>query len=192
MAFRIPEGRALRQGDLISNARAFEIRSMDGDKPAGIVRTYGLSVIVTQDCDLEQDYKARFPTSGTDTNPDKLLFGILLCGVHEEATLKAGMHRPNAQKFGSKEWRPVEQNQSPRYQYFGWVPPLGKQLVADFKDSFMVPCDFLYAELDAHSAQRAVQMDSPYKEHLLQRFAWYLMRVGLPIDFHMLPSGNSA
>ena len=99
-----------------------------------------------------------------------------------------GKHRPESKSFNHKEWKPVERNQDPRYEYVGLVPGVGKCLVVDFKDFFMVPCEFLYSELAVGSVKRLAEMESPYKEHLLQRFAWYLMRVGLPVDFHQLPA----
>jgi hypothetical protein len=187
MAYQIPEGRGLRQGDILAGVRTFTVRSMsEDDIPTGSVITYGHAVVVTQDCDLEQDFRARFAEGDQEVPADKLLYGILLCGVYHEDICKAGKHRDKATALGSKEWRTVQQNQSPRYQFLGHVPQLGGRYVADFKDFFMVPCDFLYEEIRSERAKRATEMVSPYREHLLQRFAWYLMRVGLPRDFHDL------
>ncbi len=187
MAYLPPLGRALRQGDLLSNVRAFALQGFDAKGvPSGVIRTYTTCVVVTQDCDLEQDYGARFPGDGEAVAEDKLLFGILLCGVYEEQQVRAGTHRGAAKHFSSKEWKPVIKNQDPRYQYLGHVEVANSCFVADFKDYFMVPSDFLYGQLDSDDVGRVAEMDSPWKEHLLQRFAWYLMRVGLPLNFDEL------
>ena len=189
MAYRPPTGLAFKQGDILAGVRTFSLVSLDDeDRPTGELRRFSHSVIVTQDCDLEQDYSARFPDGEREVSPDKQLFGVTLCGAYPKDTLKAGKHRDQAKQFGSKEWKPVAQNKEPRYQYLGNIPGLGEPLVADFKDYFMVPCSFLYDELWAQRVLRLVEMESPYKEHLLQRFAWYLMRVGLPTDFADLPN----
>jgi hypothetical protein len=182
-----PQGLALRQGDILGNVKAFSIKGFNNHgEPFGDLVTHRYTIVVTQDCDLEQDHGARFPKDGEDVFPDKLLFGVLLCGVYNEDDVKAGIHRPQAMKFGRREWKPVEHNKEPRYQYLGSVPSTNCKLVADFKDFMMVPCTFLYDELHAGNVQRVAEMNTPYKEHLLQRFAGYLMRVGLPIDFHRL------
>ena len=194
MAYHQPSGHALRQGDILANVRVFKMRSLEAaDAPAGVLQTYGYSIVVTQDCDLDQDHCARFPAEGTSQSPDKQLFGVLMCGVYPENTLMAGKHRERAKTFSrNKEWKPVTQNQDPRYQYLGFVPAARQVLVADFKDYFLVPCDFLYEEMDQGRVARLSEMKSPYKEHVLQRFAWYLMRVGLPVDFAMLPAEQAS
>ena len=187
MAYREPTGYALQQGDVLANVRAYSMEALGDDGiPLGVLREFTHSVIVTQECDLEQDYAARFPEWGRPVSPDKLLFGVILCGAYDEDELKSGQHRQQAKKFGKREWKPVKQNQDPRYQYLGYVPVANHILVVDFKDFFMVPCEFLYNELASGKVVRVSEMDIPYKQHLLQRFAWYLMRVGLPVDFENL------
>jgi hypothetical protein len=189
MAYGTPEGIAIRQGDVLAGVRMFSLTNLSNpDSPEGVLTQYEYSVVLTQDCDLEQDFRARFAEGDESNSPDKLLYGVLLCSVHPEGKLKSGQHRAGAKQFGRNEWKPVVKNQDPRYQYLG-TPTVGTEpWVVDFKSYFMVPCDFLYGELKQGAVKRAVEMKSPYKEHLLQRFAWYLMRVGLPVDFDQLGS----
>ena len=101
--------------------------------------------------------------------------------------VKAGTYRKDAKKFASREWKPVYHNQDPRYQYLGYIPKIGGCFVADFKTLFMVPAGYLYDQLNINTIQRVVAMDTPYKEYVVQRFAGYLMRIGLPVDFDRLP-----
>ena len=79
---------------------------------------------------------------------DKRLFGALLCGVYEEGEVKGGRYREGAVQLGSKEWKSVQQNMSPRYQYLGYVPGPDCMLVVDFKDYFFLPVSYLYEEIE--------------------------------------------
>jgi hypothetical protein len=185
MPYRSPQGDILRQSDILHNISTFVVTEIKDDQPRGelLKRTY--SIVLTQDCDLEQDYKARFDGN---VKEDKMLFGVLLCGVYPEASVKAGTHREGAQSYGSKEWKPLERGGEPRYQHLGYVPQAGLTLVADFKDFFIVPGDYLYSSLKdiANPTCRLAEINTPYREYIMQRFAWYIMRIGLPTQFHLL------
>ncbi|HEV8201520.1 MAG TPA: hypothetical protein VGS03_16010 [Candidatus Polarisedimenticolia bacterium] len=170
----------------MGNVRAFELSRFEEDVPVGTVVPYETAIVVSQDCDLEQDHVARFPAEGVVTNQDKLLFGIALCGTYDEALVKAGAHREGAAQLASKEWKPVVKNMMPRFQYLGFIPQIGKTLVADFKDLFFVPADYLYRSIADGDVQRLASLREPYREHVLQRFVNYVGRVGLPKDFEFL------
>src|SRR5262245_52820500 len=108
MAYQASQGAAFRQGDILTGVRTFSLRAFDANgNPTGNLLYPPYSVIVSQDCDLEQDYKARFPQAGAAASADKLLFGVLLCGAHEQDSVRAGQHRPQAKAFGKREWNPV-------------------------------------------------------------------------------------
>ncbi len=194
MAYEDPEGVLLRQSDLLENISTFVVHGIsdnDGNTQIdGLLfkRTY--SLVLTQDCDLEQDFAARF---GSEVAEDKKLFGMILCGVYPEDLIKAGAHKPKAQKFSSKEWKVVARNGVPRYQYLGYVPHAEQKLVADFKDYFVVPGDFLYQALqnEENEAHRLASIQTPYREYIMQRFAGYLMRIGLPTQFHHLSEATT-
>lgn len=196
MAYSAPSSRGLRQADILQNVETFQLSEMDGETPKGRVLTYEYSLVLTQDCDLEQDYATRFPPDGEEGSEDKLLFGIILCGAYTREKIKGGTHRNGAVRLGSREWKLVASNREPRYQYLGYVPQAGAELVADFKDFFVVSGEYVYQCLEDGKATRLAEMADPYRQHALQRFATYLMRVGLPVNFQQLPgppddSGNS-
>jgi hypothetical protein len=186
MPYSFAGGRCLRQADILADVRAFELQRFEGDVPVGRVRRYEFAIVVSQDCDLEQDFSARFPGAQGVRTPDKLLFSIMLCGVYPEAAIKAGRHRDGAVHLSREEWKLVGQNKQPRYQYLGFVPQAARTLVADFKDYFFVPCEYLYNAIDQQQTRRISSMREPWHDHVLQRFAFYIMRVGLPKDFHLL------
>ncbi|MDI7269831.1 MAG: hypothetical protein QME96_17715, partial [Myxococcota bacterium] len=157
----------------------------------------GLAVVVTQDCDLEWDFNARQqpPTAGHD----KLLYEVLMCGVHEEDRFLSGQYRDGAVPLAKKQspWSIVRQNREPRFQYLGCLPFGSSQptnVVADFKDFFSVPCEYLYKMLtaEAPAVKRVASLREVYREHLLQRFGWFLTRIGLQKDFHELVGGAAA
>jgi hypothetical protein len=161
---------------------------MDDEGPFGEIRSFTHSLVLTQDCDLEQDHAARFPADGEASNSqDKLLLGLILCGVYAADAVRAGTYRNGANAISRKEWTMVEQNRSPRYQYLGYVKQAESKLVADFKDFFLVPTAYLYSRIASRKTKRLATMCTPYPQHAQQRFAWYLMRVGLPLDLHRIP-----
>jgi len=82
-------------------------------------------------------------------------------------------------RIPSDEWRKVCQNNVYRYHYLGnaeeqQVP----ELILDFKHYFTIPRDIAYRP-DFKKCYLAT-MDDLFREHLSQRFANYLSRIGLP------------
>lgn len=173
----------MQQGDILGPLQAFELTTLTDGVPSGTLRQYNYAVVLSQDCDLEQDYNSR---QETQENLDKHLFGVLLCGAYEADEVRGGQYRPGATQLGGKEWKAVHQNTSPRYQYLGYVPGPNCILVADFKDYFFVPVTYLYEQINQGQIVRMVSMDSPWRDHLLQRFGFYMIRIGLPKDFNAL------
>lgn len=186
MPYSAPNGQRLRQGDILGEVRAFELTAFVDGQPTGPLREYSHAIVVTQDCDLEQDYDTRFSRVKRSNTGDKLLFSVILCGVYEEDAAKAGRHREGAATYSRVEWKQIVQNKQPRYQFLGYVPEVGKKLVADFKDFFFVPCSYLYDSIATGSTRRLSSMKEPWRDQVLQRFAFFLMRIGLPTDFHEL------
>lgn len=57
----------------------------------------------------------------------------------------------------------------------------GKYLVVDFRNAYSIPLKFLLDGIDAQRDKR-LRLLPPYKEHLSQAFARFIMRVGLPVE----------
>ena len=154
-------------------------------------RKYAYAVILTQDCDLTQDFDARRAVVG-ELNPterdvrsrsDKIIPSVLLCQV-----LTAQEQR-GADKITSDIWTRIRQNKDERYHFLqavdGSCDPKQEdlpELAIDFKRYFTVPTDELYWRIDAGQTRRRCLMASPYLEHLSTRFAYFLSRVALPED----------
>jgi len=134
---------------------------------------------VTQECDLDWDYKARHG-NGTDR---KLVRSILFCVVDEAQVLR-GAHQLN-----STLWNTVRGNNNQRYHVLPGVPAacdaLGQglpELAVDFKQYFTIPTGEVYARLYGQEARPRCHLISPYLENFSQRFHAYHMRVALPGD----------
>src|SRR5207249_1307244 len=99
-----------------------------------------LITILSPDCDLEQDYRARFVTHGNteDSNPD-ILVHITVCDAFSAVEIKQR----------AREWRRVFRNQNERYHRLSLASlelptAIEDDLFLDFKRTFALPTDKLY------------------------------------------------
>lgn len=167
----------LRQGELICNL--FELRKAPPSESSdeGRVQFYEhpYAVVISQDCDLEQDWRARTtPGKGAE------IASILLCDLETASVTKATVKKTDT-------WNSLQRNNLVRYQFLQKVDPscdaqqIGiEEMVADFKQYFTIPTSEAYEQLRDGSAKRRSVLVSPYLEHLCVRFAQYLSRVALP------------
>ena len=188
----MPEGGAIylpspsegpfRQGEIISGLVQARLHpdSVESSAPPLVnLVTHPFAVIVSQDCDLEQDYKAR--NGLDDVKADKILPSILFCEVNtaEDICSSGGV-------TGSSNRSQFSINKLERYQYLQKVdrsedalheglPELG----IDFKRYFTIPADEVYKRI-ATTAKRRCYMNPPYLEHLSSRFCYFQMRIALP------------
>jgi hypothetical protein len=183
---------ALRQGEIISGLTQIrlQIESVGSDEPVVDFEWHPLAIVVTQDCDLEQDFKIRTLLQNSTPSPsNKLLPNILFCQIISAEELK------QANALNSALWSRVKINKDERYHFFQKVMPsddaLGEglsELGLDFKRYFSIPTEEVYARLKL-DAQRRCCLLSPYLEHFSTRFAYYQFRVALPQD-HLSESVN--
>jgi hypothetical protein len=171
----------LRQGEIIE---ALTQPRIDIDKlRAGELEvrriTHSLVIVLSQDCDLEQDFSRRAAGQAED-----LLPSVLFCPAEDAETFRG------ATTLNSKEWKRVERNNEPRYHFLRAVQASedakGEGLPAlavDFKLYFALSTEESYYWLE--SAVRRCQLQSPYLEHLATRFVAYFSRIALPLDHHL-------
>jgi hypothetical protein len=172
----------LRQGEIIPNLIQFYLDAASlgsEDAVVGQQRAHPFAVIITQDCDLEQDFKVR----QKNETSDKLLPSILFCEVAKAEEMLGRVR----QHGGSRAWNRIRMNKDERYHFLQQIEPaddaLGKglpEMAIDFKRYFTIPSDELYGRLALGEAQRRCVLQSPYVQHLSSRFAYYLSRVALP------------
>lgn len=179
------------QGEIVCNLIQL-VRALDEDDKSVlemptsnsilfIPKVHPYAIVVTQDCDLDWDFKAR---QGHPT-PQKLIPSVLFCEVVKAADLK---HNPT-NPLTSKIWERVRENKDERYHFLQKVDPtdeaLGEglpELGVDFKRYFSLPTEEVYSQLRRSSIKRRCRLSSPYREHFATRFYYFQYRVALPED----------
>jgi hypothetical protein len=142
-------------------------------------------IVVTQDCDLDWDYRERVKPEG-DRNSGKMLNSISFCEVYTAQTIRVDSTRIK----NTGEWKKVPKNQNERYHFFERIHPecdyqsLGiPELTSDFKQVFSVHADYVYDQLAKGFIKRRTMLFSPYLEHFSSRFYRWHSRIGLPFQF---------
>jgi hypothetical protein len=190
------EGGALRQGELITGLVQIKIALELVDAESQDIQIdqeeHPFAIVLSQDCDLEQDWQARQIITGPSTGLEVLrpigapLPAILFAQVHDARDLKGRVGASNL-------WQRVRQNKDERYHFLETIlsgddameeglPELG----IDFKRYFTLPTEEVYKRLEG-SAHRRCRLRSPYLEHLSTRFCYYQFRVALPFEHQSLP-----
>lgn len=176
----------LCQGEILSGLVRYRIDTADmnatnqteSSTERGLIRfEYAYAVVISQQCDLEQDFKSR------QTNMPQLP-DVMFCQVPTAEVLKASCG-------GSDIWKRIKQNKDERYHFLELIPgeydACGEglpELGIDFKRYFTIPTDEVYLGLRFGTTRRRSVLCNPYSEHLSSRFAYFLSRVALPRDHH--------
>jgi len=171
-------GDRIRQGEILSNVLQvhLSLETLTAAEPVADFKKHPFAIVLTQDCDLEQDFERR------QENEEPTLPNVLFCEVVTEDELKDAIP-------GSDIWKRVRANKDERYQYLRAVkaeqdargegtPALG----IDFKRLFTVPTEEVYARIATGEMARRCRLLSPYPEHLSHRFCSFHMRVALPAE----------
>jgi len=138
------------------------------------------SVVITQDCDLDRDFKNR---NTPDSNShDKYLQSILISPAYLAAPFKEGSHLNEfgltMERIPSKDFKKIKENKNDRYHYLTYNTDLQvPELVIDFKHYYTISRDSLYEEYHSHYL---ATMNELFRERLSQRFANFISRIGLP------------
>jgi len=162
----------------------------DERKPVSVVkRTHPIVLVVTQDCDIEWDWKVREAHSGIkkdDKDECKILEHIQLCDIFEYKDIRF------SRGFNSKLWERVKSNQDERYHRFKEAAVEGSgdealpELFADFKRVFTIPTEYLCTLVSSGFVIRKAKIAEPYLRDLIQRLFSYLSRVAIPEEEDVL------
>lgn len=180
----------IRQAELLTSIAEFQaVPDTDGDPTAVATRKveHPLTIVLSQDCDLEQDFHVRHPAE--QPAPDRevveasptALTHILLCDAHEESELKKRL--PDG--LGSKDFRRIAGNQNERYHRIDGaeIRDTGvsiEPLFLDFRRHFSIPCPAIYEQFSSGTAGRTARLPAYYLHDLNHRFYSYLARVAIP------------
>lgn len=172
----------LCQGDIIRDVRHIEhITERDGNLSISYIE-FPYIVVLTQDCDLNQDYK--FRTDKTCQTQDKFLLSVLVAPLYNAEHVFAGNHLSDigitSEKINNTKTpgKRVTSNQDARYHYLEFPGKIGiVPLIIDFKHYFSV--NHISLEI-LKKTKFACKVSELYREDISQRFSSYLSRIGLP------------
>lgn len=174
----------IRQGDIISSVEYLFKKEVSEENREERLHYVSLPyvVVITQDCDLEQDFKERTEKKGT-TN-DKHIQSVIICPGYLSASLKTGDHLLDVDMKmsgkGGQEWKNITSNNHKRYHRLppstdGSIP----DIILDFKHAYNISRDDIY---NLYKKNYISSLKSPYREDVSQRFSNYISRIALPIN----------
>ncbi len=140
--------------------------------------TFPFWIIVTQECDLEHDFRAY---QGKYKDKDKCLQTITACPAFLQDQLKDGAHMQNLslimERWGGDNWKKMTTNRDRRFHAINTteIQEL-PNLMIDFKRVFSFPRDYVYSKLD----NKVATLDVLYREQMCQRLANFSSRIALP------------
>ena len=173
------QGTCLYQGEILSDLIRvrLDLKTIQEDQPGVLNIVYPYAVVLTQACDLTQDFRER-------GNNQSQLPNMLFCHLPTAEEL-----RRNTSGMNSTIWDRVKKNKDERYHFLERIPEecdaCGEglpELGADFKQYFTIPAEEVYRRIEIGQSRRRCILCTPYVEHLSGRFAYFIGRVALPRD----------
>jgi hypothetical protein len=182
------------QGDIIRDVEYVEyIVEKRGVLEASRI-IFPLVIVLTQDCDLEQDYKFRW-AKYERKNEDKWLLSTLVAPLYNADHFFEGNHlaeigmRMLQMKRKSTAADNLRNNQTPRYQYLEFPPPIPiPPSVIDFKHYFSVNVTYLK---HVKRKQFVCSVGQLFREDISVRFASFLARIALPEEAPASPGSKA-
>lgn len=140
--------------------------------------TLPYSIVLTQDCDLSEDFNNR---TGSYKNQDKFLKTILICPWYLLEDFCNGTHLWEEYKMQIfTSWKPIEKlkrnEELKRFHYLKWGDNF-PDLVIDFKHFYSVSREWIYKKYDSIYISSISEL---FRESLSQRFTNFLWRIWLP------------
>lgn len=185
-AIRVKKQRVPRicQGDVFKDIEYVEyISEKEGNLEVSRI-IFPLVTVLTQDCDLEQDYNSRWSKKEDKKDQDKFLLSVLVAPMYNAEHVYQGEHlselKMKMQKIKRKgtSGNDLRNNQKPRYHYLEFPPEIHiVPSVIDFKHYFSVNIK----QLKKLKRTNFICSIPPlFREDISQRFASFLARIGLP------------
>ncbi|MBW2975205.1 hypothetical protein KY366_05800 [Candidatus Woesearchaeota archaeon] len=170
----------ITQGDIFQKFEYIKWATEDGDDIKVDSIEIPFFVVLTQCCDLEQDFKDRNKLE--NEKRDKYIQSVLVCPAYIADQVRAGNHLKGlgfiTETYNSKRWDIIKNNDNTRYHFLERNKELQlSDLVIDFKQYYTIPTDILYGIYKKHYVGALKPL---FREKLSQRFAFYLSRIGLP------------
>jgi hypothetical protein len=143
----------LRQGEILSNLIQLQLIVQTlGNQPRVEPLLHPYALVLTQDCDLEQDFNAR----QRQVAADKLIPSVLFCEVVTAEELFGLIRQTN-----KKLWDRIRINKDEHYHFLQQAEPACDtlqqglpELALDFKRYFTIPTEEVYKRIEIREAQR--------------------------------------
>ena len=171
------------QGDILRDMLLLEMEyeGREGLKYRVVEKEVPYIVVLTQDCDLEQDFNNR--TQASDKH-DKYIESILVCPAYLAEKFREGTHLEDfdlkMERWDSKRYKQIKTQNNYRYHYLeGYQSYQIPNLVIDFKHYYTIPRNVIYFAKD--NGHYLASLRQLFREHLSHRFSFFLSRIGLPI-----------
>jgi hypothetical protein len=142
--------------------------------------TYNYSIVLTQECDLEQDYKNR---AEDKEDHDKYIPMILMAPAYLAESLRYGGHLEDygqkMQRINSKEWDKLRTQENKRYHHLkADIDKNIPELTVDFKHFYTIARDYFYNNIMNESYIASLTI--LFREALSQRLCNFISRIGIP------------
>jgi hypothetical protein len=175
--------RRICQGDIIANIEHIEHVAFTPEHVEVSKITFPFVIVLTQDCDLAQDYRVRWSRQATQ-NQDKMLFSVLVAPLYNVEHVYTGEHLSELKmqmQAISRNKTPganLRSNETPRYHHlvFPKEIPIAASVI-DFKHYFSVNVEYLKKLKRTEFVCKVAEV---YREDISLRFANFLSRIGLP------------
>ena len=184
----------IREGDIFRDIEFIEDTFFTDDNQIGVsVLMFPYIVILSQDCDLESDIRARMKQPPPDcegaekkeVSTDTVIESILVCPCYDKNLFMVGTHleEMNLGKMqiwsaDDTRWKILVGNRDPRYHFLSGDKTLAiNEMVIDFKHYYTIPRLKLYEEYQQKFVGTICEL---YREDLSHRFSSYLSRIGTP------------
>lgn len=144
---------------------------------------FPLVIVLTQDCDLEQEHRMLRRGRSSSTH-DKTLLSVLVAPLYNVEHVFAGEHLSELGltmqeiRKNKTPGQNLVNNETPRYHYIEFpadIPIVPSAI--DFKHYFSVGGEYLRGVRRKQFVCRVAEL---FREDVSQRFASYLSRIGLP------------
>lgn len=184
---------SLRQGEILSDLVQIRV-NLESIETAQNNTNYSLTplvhpyaIIVSQDCDLEQDFNFRFHKLGKERHR---LPSVLFCEVIDAEELVQGPRNDSIFKGSGTTRNNFKNNSDFRFHFVQEIPAeldaLEQglpELGIEFKRYFSLPTGEVYRRIELSHAQRRCRLKSPYLEHFCNRFHHFNNRIALPEQY---------
>lgn len=176
----------INQCDIFRNVEFIEYVKEEGNAIVVSKIVFPLVMVLTQACDLHQDFSARKRKEiEVNSNHDKFLISIIVAPIYNFEDFRQGQHleqlgfamEPKGKRSKSL-CENIIKNENKRYHYLNFSEEVDLvESVIDFKHYFTVTVNYLSQN---YNEKYVCSIESLYKELILQRFSNFLSRIGLP------------